>query len=116
MNLICINCPKGCHLSVEKVNDEYVVSGNSCKRGETYAINEMTNPLRTLTTTVPVDSKYAYRLPVMTSSAIPKAKQKDVIKLLSKVRVNAPIHRGDIVVKNVLDLGSDIIACKSISE
>ena len=38
---ICIVCPRGCHIKVDKQN---AISGNSCKRGETYVINELTNP------------------------------------------------------------------------
>ncbi len=116
MNLICINCPRGCRLSVEKTDDGYIVTGNSCPRGETYAISEMSNPLRTLTTTVPVSSEKAYRLPVMTSSPIPKGRQNDVIKYLRDVSVSAPLKRGDVIVENVLGLGSDIIACKTIDK
>ena len=114
MNLICINCPRGCHLTVEKTDDGYTVTGNACPRGENYAISEMTNPLRTLTTTVPISSEKACRLPVMTSSPIPKASQPDVIKMLKDVAVNAPVRRGDIIVENVLGLGSDIVACKTV--
>lgn len=116
VNLICISCPRGCHLSVEKENDGYVVSGNSCKRGEIYAINEMTNPLRTLTTTVPINSRKASRLPVMTSMPIPKGRQVEVMKYLGGINVDAPVHMGDVIVENVLDLNSDIIASKTILE
>ena len=116
MNLICISCPRGCHLTVEKKDDGYVVTGNSCKRGEIYAINEMTNPLRTLTTTVPVRSNSAHRLPVMTSSPIPKDSQAQVMKSLRGVTVDAPVHMGDIIVENVLGSGSNIIASKTILE
>ena len=57
MKLICINCPRGCHLEVENINGEVSVSGNFCPRGKTYAESEMFNPLRTLTTTLPIVSK-----------------------------------------------------------
>lgn len=114
MNLVCINCPKGCHLVVEEVNGEIVVTGNSCPRGLTYGINEMTNPLRTLTTTVGIISDEYERLPVMSSNPLPKGKLMDVMKALKNVEVKAPVHMGDVVVENVLGLESDIIASKSI--
>ena len=80
MELICINCPRGCHLTVEKINDEVIVKGNACARGITYGKNEVLNPLRTLTTTIKIDDDY---LPVITSSPIPKdIIEKRVIKQL----------------------------------
>ena len=45
---ICIECPKGCRL---KVDDEMNVTGNTCIRGKTYAINELTCPKRVITST-----------------------------------------------------------------
>lgn len=114
MNLICINCPKGCHLTVEEVDGEIKVSGNSCPRGMTYAINEMTNPLRTLTTTVSIESENCARLPVISSKPLPKGKLMDVMKELKTTAVKAPVHMGDVIIESVLGLNSDIIASKSI--
>ena len=116
MKLVCINCPRGCNLTVEEVAGEIRVSGNTCKRGETYAINELRNPLRTVTTTLKIYSKKYERLPVITSSPVPKAKVMDVIKALKDVEVKAPIKLNDVVVKNILDLNVDIIASKTIEE
>lgn len=116
MNLVCINCPRGCKLSVEKINDEIVVRGNSCVRGKTYAVNELTNPLRTLTTTVMIESEREKCLPVITSSAVPKARIMDVMKTLKGVSVKAPVKIGDIIVKDVLGLNVDIIASRSVEK
>ena len=116
MNLICINCPKGCHMIVEEVDGEVKVSGNSCPRGVIYATNELKNPLRTLTTTVAVKSKDHRRLPVISSSPLPKGKLLDVMKQLKGVEVKAPVHMGDVIVKDVLGLNADIIASKSIEQ
>ena len=116
MNLVCINCPKGCKLEVEKINGEYVVKGNSCPRGEKYAINEISNPLRTVTTTIEITSKMYKRLPVITTNQVPKDKVIDVVRALKNVQVKAPIKMGDIIVKNILDLNSDIVASKTINE
>ena len=35
--LICIGCPLGCPLTVRMDGGEIQVSGNTCKRGESYA-------------------------------------------------------------------------------
>lgn len=116
MKLVCINCPRGCHLEVEEVNGEIKVTGNSCPRGEQYAINELTNPLRTLTTTIRIDSKLYDRLPVITTSPIPKGRVMEAVKALKNVEVKAPVKINDVIVKNILGLDVDIIASKTISE
>lgn len=116
MNLICISCPRGCHLSVEKVAGEIIVSGNSCPRGEKYAVDELTNPLRTLTTTLKIASVRYERLPVISSSPIPKDRIMDAVKALKNIEVKTPIKLGDVVVKNILGLDIDILASKTIEE
>lgn len=116
MELVCINCPRGCKLSVEKAKDEIKVSGNFCPRGEQYAISEMTNPLRTLTTTIKISSNKYDRLPVISSKPFPKDKVIDVVKSLKNIEVKAPININEIIVENVLGLGVDIISSKTINE
>lgn len=111
-NLICIVCPRGCHLKVE--NNQ--VSGNFCKRGEVYAIKELSNPERMLTSTVEIVSDDIKRLSVVTSKPIPKEKMFAVMNEISKVRVKAPIKVGDIIISNVLDLGVDIISSRNVEK
>ena len=43
--LICIGCPRGCHLKVDEENG-YQVTGNNCPIGAEYGKNELTNPTR----------------------------------------------------------------------
>ncbi len=108
---ICIVCPRGCHL---KVDDNMNVTGNTCPRGKVYALNEITNPTRMITSTVAIESSELCRVPVMTSSPIPKGKIFDVMAEINKVRVKAPVKINDVIIKNVLGLNSDIIATRNI--
>jgi CxxC motif-containing protein len=85
---ICIVCPKGCHLEVD---DNLKVTGNSCKRGETYGISEATNPVRMVTSTVKIKSELITRLPVRTNQPIPKSRIFDVMAEINKLEVVAPI-------------------------
>ena len=110
---ICIECPKGCHL---KIDDDLNVTGNTCLRGKTYAINEVTCPKRIVTSTVVIKSKLVSRLPVMTENEIPKEKMFDIVKELSKVRLQAPIKCRDIVIENVCDTGVNVVATRTIDE
>ena len=116
MNLICINCPRGCDLIVEEINGEVKVEGNLCPRGIAYATSELMNPLRTLTSTVNIDSQNYLRLPVISSQPLPKARIMEAMKQLKDINVSAPIKMGDVVVKNILGLDVDIIASKTIEK
>ena len=116
MNLVCINCPRGCKLVVENINGEIKVTGNFCPRGEKYAISELTNPLRTLTTTVAIKSDLYKRLPVISSAPLPKGKVMEAIKQLKNIEISAPIKIGDVIVKDILGEGIDIVASKSIDK
>lgn len=111
-DLICIICPRGCHLHIE----DGVVSGNGCKRGEVYAINEITNPTRTITTTVKIESINLNRLPVRSNVAIKKDMIFKCMDILNKVKVKAPVKMGQIIVKNINNSGVDIIATREVEE
>lgn len=110
--LICINCPMGCHLTVD--TEAKTVKGNTCKRGETYGINEVTNPVRVVTSTVKVKNGSHPVLPVKTSTAIPKDMNFKCIEEINKVEVNAPIKMGDIIIENILGTGADIVASRDL--
>jgi CxxC motif-containing protein len=85
-------------------------------RGADYGVNEMTNPTRVLTTTVTLSDASIKRLPVRTSGRIPKDLIKKAMESINKVEVKAPIATGQVVVKNILNTGVDVIASRSISK
>ena len=111
MKLVCIQCPMGCHLTID---ENLKVTGNNCPRGEKYAVQEMTHPMRTLTTTVQTNSQIHHQLPVITSEAIPKEKMMDVMKALKNVHVEVPVHMKDVIVSNVCGLSVDIVASRDL--
>ena len=111
--LICIMCPKGCRLTVD---DELNVTGNGCVRGVSYGKQEVTDPRRYLTSTVKIISKNYKRLPVISSSDLPKDRVDDVVKFLDTVEVKAPVKVKDVIVKDVLGLGVDIVATRTMED
>lgn len=114
-NLICIVCPKGCHLSVDDENG-YTVTGNSCPRGAEYGKTELIDPRRIITSTVRITAKTARRVPVKTEQSIPKGRIMDVMKALESIDVKAPVSAGDVVLKDVVGLGVNIVATKSVEQ
>ncbi|MGH4051252.1 MAG: DUF1667 domain-containing protein [Clostridium sp.] len=115
--LTCIGCPVGCALEVELDGDKVIkVTGNTCKIGENYGKKECTNPTRVVTSSVLVTGGDITVLPVKTESDIPKSMICDCVKALKSVIVNAPILIGDVILKNVLGTGVDIIATKNVNK
>lgn len=109
--LVCIGCPLGCRLEVRIENSEVVsVTGQSCKKGTTYAIKECTNPTRILTTTVEVEKGNLEVASVKTEQDIPKDKLFECMKELKKVKLTAPVHIGDVVLADIANTGIRVIA------
>ena len=113
--MTCIGCPMGCPLTVVMNGEEVVsVTGNTCKRGAVYARKEVTNPTRIVTSTVRVSGGNIDMVSVKTKEDIPKGKIFDCVKALKGITVPAPVHIGDVILRNVADTGVDIVATKNV--
>ena len=111
-NLTCIVCPKGCSINVEfEGNNIISISGNTCKRGEEYARNECTNPVRTITSTIYTKKGV---LPVKSNGGIPKKYMFDCIKIINNYEAVLPIHIGDVIIRNILNTGVDIVSTQNM--
>ena len=112
--LYCITCPTGCRLIVMEQSTEFEVEGNECKRGVEFAKAEMTNPTRSLTTTVRTSLPDIPVLPVRTDGEIPKGKIMEAMRELSSVVVSHELGCGDTVLENVVGSGVRVIATSDI--
>jgi len=112
IELICIVCPKGCHLTIDK---DLNVIGNGCKRGIEYGKAEVTNPTRVITSTIKVINGEINRVPVITDKPIPKNKIFEVMNEINKVIAKAPIKVKDILIENVLNLGVNVVSTRNIN-
>ncbi len=114
--MVCVSCPIGCMLTVElnDKNEVLKVEGNTCKRGEQYAKDECTNPVRMLTTTIKVSGGSLPVVPVKTSKPIPKGMMFECMKVINNEVVDAPIKMGDVLICNVCDTGVDIVATNEV--
>lgn len=116
----CTTCPSECLLTVEVERDAdgvaevRSVTGNSCPRGDKFAHQELTCPMRVLTTTVAVSGGDEALLPVRTTEAIPLELHAQAMALIRGVVVKAPIHMGDVVLEDLLDTNIDLIASMDI--
>lgn len=111
----CINCPLGCRMNVTLSDQgEFLsVSGNTCPRGAKYAQQECTAPVRMITAVIPVPGSNV-PLSVKTSVPVPKQLIPSIMQVLAGLSVSVPVSIGDVLVRNILDTGADIIATRSI--
>jgi CxxC motif-containing protein len=110
MKMICINCPKGCELDVERAADGTItVTGHTCPRGEAYGRAELENPTRMVTGLVRV-AGMRKPLPVKTKSPVPKGKISDVLFAMHQATVQLPVKIGDVIVADVAGTGIDLVA------
>ncbi len=113
--LVCIRCPRGCHLTVDEETLE--VNGNFCPRGKDYGMKEVSAPERILTSTVALSGAFLPLCPVKTSAPIPKGKLFEGMAAISRIKVEAPVKAGDVLVKDFLDLeGVDLVATRSFKK
>ena len=113
--LICISCPVGCPMNVTVKDGEVLaVRGNKCPKGITYAKAEILDPRRILTTTVRIRGSSLPQLPVRTRQAIPKSLLADGMEVLSRLEVDAPVHMDDVLIRDFLGTGVDVIASRSV--
>lgn len=106
----CIVCPIGCRITSEQAPDGSVVSitGNTCPRGERYVKSELTHPVRMLTTTMATTDGRI--IPVRTSIPIAKELLFDAMEIINASLAPEKTEPGDVIIKNVLSTGADIIA------
>ena len=106
--LTCVECPKGCEITVELDGDKIIsVGGYSCLRGKKYAESEVICPRRVLTTTVKcADGGVVY---VNTINPVKKSEIFELMDKINKITVCPPVKIGQIIVKDIAE-GSDLIA------
>ena len=114
-NVICTICPMGCKISVEEIleNGErrYKTHGNTCKRGEKYAIQEITSPMRTLTSTMITEN--GSLVPVKSDIPLPLEKLEECIIEINRKTLILPISCGDIIIERVGGTEANIVCTRT---
>ena len=111
VELVCIMCPMGCHLTCEKKGKEVFVTGNNCARGPIFAKAELTLPTRTLTAIVKTLAGGV--VSVKTTKPIPKKLIGKAMQELDKVVVEKPKF-GSVVIQNLLETGADVVITANV--
>lgn len=111
--MICITCPKGCTLEVTRDGETITKVVAGCKRGNEYAEREMRDPRRMVASTVKIANALHPLMPVYTSAPFPKPRINELLLELRQMELKAPIRVGQVIARNVLGTGIDILASRS---
>ncbi|PKL08128.1 MAG: molybdopterin oxidoreductase [Spirochaetae bacterium HGW-Spirochaetae-7] len=122
--LICITCPMGCHLFIDRPSDgSLAVTGNRCPRGLTYAAEELLAPKRMVSATAAVAGPGSRggpgsiaRLPVRSSAAFPRHEVPELLAAIYSLRVKLPVARGDVLIRDFKGSGVDVIATRTLGQ
>lgn len=115
--ITCILCPNGCKLKVEVSNMEILsIQGAKCPKGQQFADQEINDPYRNIATSVLVRGGEMPLASIRLTSAISKVRIFDVMEEIRKAECDAPIVAGQILIKNVLGLGVDVICTKQVEK
>jgi CxxC motif-containing protein len=114
--LTCVLCPVGCELEVRK-NDagELDVGGSQCDKGAPFAVEEVLRPMRNLATSVPIRGTAARMVSVRLSGPVPREMIFPILEEIAKLRPEAPVRRGQVLVANVLGAGVDVVATRTVA-
>lgn len=114
---ICVRCPRGCEVTTTL--DGYTIDkieGNACKLGIEYVKDEISDPRRVVTTTIKVKNGKHPQVPVWTEEAIPKDKIFELMTLLRRIELKAPIKLNTIVIKNIFNSGFNVVTTGKVDK
>ena len=114
-NLLCNLCPNCCALTVTLDGDAVIgCTGNLCPQGADFARQEVTIPLRNLTTTVAVAGGLYAQCSVRLSAPIPLDRLAEAVDALHGLAIPAPVHIGQVLSENFLNLGVNVLSTRSV--
>ncbi len=113
-NFTCIVCPNGCEIRVESDGEGYRISGEGCPRGKTYVLQEMTDPRRTIATSVRVCGGVQPLCSVRLTQPIPKDRIMDAVREIHALKITAPVAMGTVLIPHILGTDSDVIATRDV--
>lgn len=115
-NLTCVICPNSCLLSICKKDDAIEVENAQCSRGKDFAIREMTNPERMLTSTVKIINGETVLASVRSDKPVRKAELAGLVKKLDQLIIHAPVNCGQVIAQELGENKVNIIATRTIQE
>ena len=113
--IICTTCPNGCEITADYTNrDDFTIEGNRCKRGYEFTLNECFEPKRMFTGSVKLKGASRRMLPLRSNAPVPKELLMDISESIRDMEINAPVSSQQVIVKDVLGTGVDLISSMTV--
>ena len=118
----CIVCPNGCLITAdyEKKEDGSLlvksIEGQTCRRGEEYVRQELTDPRRTIATSVAVRGG---EMPLASVRLTAPKTKKEIFRVMEAVRgitLEAPVKEGTVILSSVLGCDADLIVTRTVEK
>ena len=114
-HFVCVVCPIGCEIDVVHDGGKIVsMEGNKCEKSEEFVSQELIEPMRILTTTVRIHGARWAVIPVRSDKAVPKRLFPAIMKQLRHVKLQAPVSMLDVVLKDIVGTGANIIVTRTM--
>lgn len=114
-HFVCVVCPVGCEIDVVHDGNKIIsMEGNKCEKSEEFVTQELIEPMRILTTTVRIEGSRWPVVPVRTDKSVPKRLFPRIMRQLRRVKLQAPVNMLDVVVKDVLRTGANVISTRTV--
>lgn len=115
-HFVCVVCPIGCEIDVVH-DDGRIISmeGNKCERSAEFVTQELIEPMRILTTTVRIQGSRWPVIPVRTDKSVPRRLFPRIMRQLRGINLRAPVNMLDVVVRDVLGTGANVIATRTVT-
>lgn len=123
--LICIQCPRGCTLTVSD-SPNPVVTGNACPKGEVYGRQEAIAPMRIVTATCAVRAAApndalgvapftSRRIPVKTQQPVPLAVVTELSREISRMSMALPVKAGEVLIEDWQGRGIRVVVTRTMA-
>jgi len=114
-HFVCVVCPVGCEIDVVHEGGKIIsMEGNKCEKSEEFVRQELIEPMRIFTTTVRIEGSRWPVTPVRTDKSVPKRLFPRIMRQLRHVKLQAPVNMLDVVVRDVLRTGANIMATRTV--
>jgi CxxC motif-containing protein len=114
-HFVCVVCPIGCEIDVVHDGGRIIsMEGNKCEKSAEFVSQELIEPMRILTTTVRIQGSRWLVVPVRTDKAVPKRLFPRIMRQLRRIKLQAPVSILDVVVRDVLHTGANVIATRAV--
>lgn len=109
--VVCVCCPRGCTVSVDRSGS---VSGNGCRNGAAYAMDQFRGPGRRFNGEVRIRRAAVERCQVKTDRPVPPDRLEEIEAVLSTMELESPVYVSQVLLRDLCGTGANLVSCSSI--